>query len=102
MTTNDTGPGSVLGPYRLVRELRRRTIHAGPVETLALSPDGQCLASGGWDQVIRLWDWPGARELGIVGLHDGHVLGLAFTPDGKRLASAGHDGTVRLWNVPAP
>ncbi|HZY84871.1 MAG TPA: hypothetical protein VFE78_08570, partial [Gemmataceae bacterium] len=33
----------------------------GPVHSLAFSPDGHLLVSGGWDSQVRVWD---ARPLG--------------------------------------
>ena len=30
--------------------------HLGPIHSLAFSPDGHRLVSGGWDRVLRVWD----------------------------------------------
>src|SRR5262249_47413428 len=72
---------------------------AGPV-AVALSPDGQALASasGGWP-VIDVWDVKGRRLLRKLRGHTGQISALAFTPDGKRLASScTWDGTVKFWD----
>ena len=69
------------------------------VESVAFSPDGAWLASGGWERIIMIWD----METGAVGQilegHEGNVNALAFSPDGTILASASDDLTVRLWDV---
>jgi WD40 repeat protein/serine/threonine protein kinase len=80
--------------------------HQGMAFTVAFSTDGKCLASGGVDQAIHLWD---ASSLGngSGGLNKtGHLLGhrsevwkVAFSRQGGVLASASKDGTVRLWAV---
>jgi WD40 repeat protein len=75
------------------------TGHTSSVFSLAFSRDGQWLASGGFDQTVRLWSVPDGAEQATLDGHTGAVRSVAFSPDGRRLASASSDGTVRLWDV---
>ncbi len=76
--------------------------HKDWVKTLAISPNGQTLASGSADKTIRLWNMNnGSRMLTIAGpgAHWGPVNTLAFTPDGQRLASGSDDNTIKIWDI---
>ncbi|MYG08289.1 sigma-70 family RNA polymerase sigma factor [Candidatus Poribacteria bacterium] len=69
------------------------------VLTLAFSPDGTRLASGGKDKTVRLWDTATNNELATLQKHTGWTNALAFSPDGKMLASGSTDKTVQLWDT---
>jgi WD40 repeat protein len=72
----------------------------GGVNSVAFSPDGTLLASGGWDDTVRLWDVRTGKELRTLHAHKAMVGRVAFSPDGRLLASRGGlDGSVRLWDV---
>ena len=66
---------------------------------MAYSPVGDILASGGWDQAIRLWDTTTGEDIKILEGHDSGIRSIAFSPDGKILASGSYDDTIRLWDV---
>ena len=79
------------------REVALLTGHAAPVNSVAFSPDGLTLASGGWEHTIRLWDAVTGEQKRTLTGHTGTVLSVAFSPDGRTLASGSADGTARLW-----
>jgi WD40 repeat protein len=70
--------------------------------TLAFSPDRSLLATGGRDEVCRIWDIGGnARERGAFEKVGGQYTSLAFSPNGRTLAagSGSLDGSVWLFDV---
>ena len=69
------------------------------VTSVSFSPDGQTLASGGWDHTVRLWDVATGQEKAVLEGHTDGVWSVSFSPDGQTLASGGWDHTVRLWDV---
>jgi WD40 repeat protein len=66
---------------------------------LAFSADGKILASGGYDNRIRLWDPDTGREVRILEGHTSYVNCIGISADGKWLASGSQDKDLRLWDV---
>ncbi|MFN8525398.1 MAG: serine/threonine-protein kinase [Chloroflexota bacterium] len=73
--------------------------HANQVTSVAFSPDGTLLASGGMDSRLKLWRVADGSTVRTIGAHRNWVSSVAFSPDGTTLASASADGSIRLWRV---
>jgi tricorn protease-like protein len=73
--------------------------HTDAVAAIALSPDGQTLATGSWDTSVKVWDIATKQERTSLPAHTSRVTGVAFSPDGKQLATASADRTAKLWKV---
>jgi WD40 repeat protein len=67
--------------------------------SVAYSPDGSTLASGGFDCSTKLWGVEAGREWATLSGHEGWVASVAFSPDGSMLATGSHDQTVKLWDM---
>jgi WD40 repeat protein len=73
--------------------------HKDVILGLAFSPDGNTLATCGYDRLIKLWDANTGKERRTLKDHSDSVYSVAFSPDGKLLASAGADRAVKVWDV---
>src|SRR5947199_145411 len=83
-----------LGTTLLVYEQQGDTIN-----TLAWSPDGTCIASGGCDTAISICDATTGKTLLTLRGPTNPVRMAAWSPDGRWLASASRDQTVYVWEA---
>jgi uncharacterized protein with WD repeat/tetratricopeptide (TPR) repeat protein len=68
------------------------------VSSVAFSPDGTRLATGGSNSLARIWDAAtGAKLLEIQ--HLAWVQEVAFSPDGTRLATGCDDKMAQIWDA---
>ncbi len=72
--------------------------HSSWVTSLAFSSDGQRLASGSWDQTVKLWDVSTGEEH-TIGSKMQEVQTLAFSRDGRWFAVENASDTVTLWDA---
>jgi WD40 repeat protein len=85
--------------------------HAGGIDAVQFSPDGQRIVTGGSDRTARLWNLQG-NQLAVFKGHESSVRAVQFSPDGQRIATGGSARTdtwrsggvgrnhfVRVWNL---
>jgi len=70
-----------------------------PALSYSLSEDGQLLAAGCVDGLIRVWNTASGRLLTNLQGHVGSVESIDFAPQGLILASAGRDGNTMIWDL---
>jgi WD40 repeat protein len=78
------------------------TGHGIPISIVSFSPDGQLLAAGGTDSIVRIWNLQSGSVQTLEG-NAGEIRGLSFSPDGGKILSSVRDsrseGTIRLWDA---
>jgi len=74
--------------------------HQARVTSVSFSPDAGHLASGSWDNTVRIWNLadPSSEPL-VIRAHSDGIVGVPFSPDGRTLYSRSFDGTVKNWDV---
>jgi WD40 repeat protein len=98
------------------KPIRTLAGHHGPVDSVAVSPDGKLLASGGWDGTAMIWNaltgkpmrtlaFPSLRKK-LKNEDDEDLIwvqSVAFSPDGRTLAAAAkgelESAAVEVWDV---
>ncbi|MEA5449635.1 WD40 repeat domain-containing protein [Leptolyngbya sp. CCNP1308] len=79
-------------------EINRLQVHELGAFSVAFSPDGKRIVSGG--NGLWLWDAQGGQPINLPFQgHKDYVWSVAFSPDGTRIVSGSSDETVRLWDA---
>lgn len=72
--------------------------HSQGVWAIAVSPDGQSVATGGANGHVKLWRLADGSCLKQLEGHTACIRSVVYSPDGYRLASGSEDHTLRLWD----
>jgi WD40 repeat protein len=107
LTFNRAGDLLASGGFRTVKLWRRPkdvqlfklTAGTTAVSAVAVSPDGQWIASVTAENTVKLWNPLDGKPGPVLTGHSAAVTSLQFTPDGSRLVSGSLDKTVRVWNI---
>jgi len=67
-------------------------------ESVRFSLNGQYVAAGNNDRMLRVWDVRSGRLVRKWTGHQDDVQSVAFTPDGRGLVSGGCDRVVKCWD----
>jgi WD40 repeat protein len=72
--------------------------HTGYVRSLAFTPDGTQLISGGYDEFAIVWDVARARPVTRLTGHASELYAVAASPDGRTVATGSRDSSVLLFD----
>ena len=84
---------------RQLTELKAVYSHGGGVTSVAFSPDGKSVLTGGLNKIVRMWETVTGQPLGQPLVHPDGVQAVAFSPDGKTIVTGCLDSTARLWEA---
>lgn len=73
--------------------------HESTVISIAISPDGKYLISGGDDFNIKLWNIETGECLKTFNGHSDRITSLNFINDGKYFISGSNDFSIKLWDI---
>ncbi len=75
-------------------------LHGGNITALALSSNGELLATGGMDGTAAIWDLRTQRKIREIASHRGSVDAIDIDEQGQTFATASVDeGTIRTWSL---
>jgi hypothetical protein len=67
--------------------------------SVAFSPDGRRIVSGGEDWTPKVWDGGDGKPLFPLQGHTSGIAAVAFSPDGQRIATGSRDHTAKVWEA---
>ena len=69
------------------------------VNDLVFTPDGQAIASGSRNEIVRVWSLATKDAIHKYEGQTDKVSSVALTPSGSLLASGSDDSTIRVWDT---
>lgn len=70
-----------------------------PLLCLAVHPNGNTIATGAADKLVKLWNYDQGTCFAVGQGHTGEVTRCAFSPDGTMLVTADTYGTLMFWDL---
>jgi cytochrome c len=72
--------------------------HGGPVQAIAVTPDGETAITGSFDTRAIIWSLETGEAREVLLFHEGQVNTVAALPNG-RFATAGAEGRIAIWKT---
>jgi WD40 repeat protein len=99
VTDREVNGGHLFHTYLQAVGIDSLEAHHGWVRAVAVSPDGQLVASCGNDLLVKLWRASDGSTVRTLAGHASHVYNLAFHPASGRLVSCDLKGELIDWEV---
>ncbi|CAM9253028.1 unnamed protein product [Chrysoparadoxa australica] len=62
-------------------------------------PKSDLVVSGGFDEVVKLWDPRSGRCIRTINAHSDPVTAIDFNEEGSEIVSGSYDGLIRIWDT---
>ncbi|KAG7123805.1 Ribosome assembly protein 4 like [Verticillium longisporum] len=86
-------------PSQGTKPVAKMNGHQKQVNHVTFSPDGNLVASAGWDNHIKIWAARDGRFLATLRGHVGPVFQVAFSADSRLLVTGSRDTTLKVWSM---
>lgn len=86
-------PSSGVGPIKTLSG------HTNYVFCVAFNPQANMVASGSFDETVRVWDVKAGKCLKVLPAHSDPVTAVDFNRDGSLIVSGSYDGLCRIWDA---
>lgn len=77
--------------------------HTDQINCLDFNPEGNLLASGGNDNLVKIWDLASGKELRTLTGNDGRLVKVSFAPfvinDKQVVAGLNYNDQLNVWDV---
>jgi WD40 repeat protein len=78
--------------------------HRGGINTIAFTPDGRTMVTGGGNLVtdigeVLVWDLASGNAKRAEIIQKPNVLGMALSPNGRLVATGGANEMIMFWNL---
>ena len=71
----------------------------GFVFCVNFNPQSSLIASGSFDQSVRIWEVKTGKLVKTIEAHDQPVTSVHFIRDGSIIVSGSHDGSCKIWDT---
>ena len=72
--------------------------HDGPINALAISPVGQHIATGGKDNILKIWDIENLKKATLQYKTRSEINDIKFNPSNQWIAAATNKG-ISIWDL---
>jgi WD40 repeat protein len=73
--------------------------HTGPINALAVTPNGAQVITASSDKSVRVFDVASGKQVRELPGHTDAIRAVAISKDGQTIATAGSDKVARTWNA---
>lgn len=80
-------------------QLNSISAHSKMASTIVFSPDGQTVATAGFDGMIKFWEYPSFRLISEISLPGERFVSLTFRSDGQLLAATTESLQAYIWQL---